>query len=339
MTKALVLMKALPPTKGHKALIQFAEFLADEVTILIDTDDDERMQYERIEALWAMSKPHTTEVVWWRDAPQDPESPDFWDEWGRKLIAWFGHYDIVVGSEPYCERVAKIINARYMPYDPDRELLHTKATDIRNKPIVGFADVAEEFQDYLKTTVTVFGAESNGKTTLSKELAAMIGGHWLFEWARPYLENAENIITRQSMTEIWKGQYAAQCLAGTWKNKPYLIQDTDLYTTIGYWEQPHWIDALGPVPSMLITDACFTKSDLYIILKSNIPFEVDPLRYGGDHRESDDAYWISVAEKYNLNYVVIDESAMFARVSAAMAVVKKVAEEKTSAISYDRQGR
>ena len=58
-------------------------------------------------------------------------------------------------------------------------------------------------------------------------------------------------------------------------------------------------------PKGLVTDATILKSDLYLITQSNIPFEQDPLRYGGDRRESKDEYWIGLCEGYDLNYRVV----------------------------------
>lgn len=336
MTKALVLMKAMPPTKGHVRLIQFAANLADSVTVLMDTARNEPMRQERAVALSMMLPPnaHLTHITF---DPQDPNEPGFWEEWDA-ILAKYAGYDYVVASEDYAFEVARKIGARYIPYDPKRELFESKAADIRDDVENNFDMVAPSFQPYLKTTVTVFGAESTGKTTLSKALAEHLPAYWVFEWARPYLETVGPEINIQSMTDIWKGQNTIQLSALNWTDKPYVIQDTDLYSTIGYWEQPHWEADLGPVPKGLIRDADLTKSDLYLILKSNIDFEEDPIRYGGDHRESSDEYWINIAEKYNLNYVVIDDADFEKRLTTATKYARLAAARKARGIAFDRRG-
>jgi len=246
--------------------------------------------------------------------------------------------DYIVSSEPYGAKLAELTGGIFMPYDPNRELYYTKATDIRENMEKYFHDIMPTFQRHLMTKVVVFGAESTGKTTLSKELSCSLNAHWLFEYARPYLECVGPAITKDSMRAIWEGQYALEESARYLHDKPYLIQDTDLFSTVGYWEQPHWTESLGAVPKELVYDAQKHKADLYIITKSNIAFEQDPIRYGGDHRESPDDYWIDVAERYDLNYRVLEDSDMIGRLSWSMAYAKIALAEKAESIAYDRKG-
>lgn len=167
--------------------------------------------------------------------------------------------------------------------------------------------------------ITVFGAESTGKTTLSRHLAAKINATWLYEFARPYLELTGAPITPDSMTAIWHGQAVLQSMAPG----DLVVQDTDLFSTVGYWEFPHWQPVLGTCPKQLIADATRLKSDLYIITPSTIPFEPDPIRYGGDKREGSDEYWISVCERYRLPYVVLSSTSKEARLAEALERIKQ----------------
>ena len=167
-------------------------------------------------------------------------------------------------------------------------------------------------------TITIFGAESTGKTTLSRKLAVTLGGEWLYEFARPYLELTRAPITPSSMTAIWRGQQVLQ----TMREGPIVVQDTDLFSTVGYWQFPHWHDVLGDCPGQLIRDAKQLQSDLYLITPSNIPFEPDPLRYGGDAREGADEYWVAVCEQYQLPYIVLSASDPAARVTEALTIMK-----------------
>lgn len=167
-------------------------------------------------------------------------------------------------------------------------------------------------------TITIFGAESTGKTTLSRELATVLGAQWLYEFARPYLELTSAPITPSSMTAIWHGQQVLQ----TMREGHVIVQDTDLFSTVGYWQFPHWHPVLGDCPAALIRDAKHLQSDLYLITPSNIPFEHDPLRYGGDAREGTDDYWVAVCEKYQLPYVVLNSSDPSARVTEALTIMQ-----------------
>lgn len=168
--------------------------------------------------------------------------------------------------------------------------------------------------------VTIFGAESVGKTTLSHQLADALEGTWQCEFARPYLETTGEDVTTQSMHAIWYGQAALQRRARR-EHTRYIIQDTDLFSTLGYWQLPHVSPVIGGCPNKLIRDAKALTSDLYLILQSNIPFERDALRYGGDRRESSDQYWIDLCVQYDLPYVVLGASDKAERVQEAMHII------------------
>ena len=291
MKKAWILMTAIPPTKGHLNLIRFGASLAQEVNVIVCTKKDEPYFRQRvsavIEATRALPRVRVHHLHW--DLPQDPSTPGFWELWqsimldhsgipGLYLFGGVQPGDYIVSSEPYGAKLAELTGGIFMPYDPNRELYYTKATDIRENMEKYFHDIMPTFQRHLMTKVVVFGAESTGKTTLSKELSCSLNAHWLFEYARPYLECVGPAITKDSMRAIWEGQYALEESARHLHDKPYLIQDTDLFSTVGYWEQPHWTESLGAVPKELVYDAQKHKADLYIITKSNIAFEQDPIR-------------------------------------------------------------
>lgn len=331
----LVLMKAMPPTIGHRRLLEFAQNIG-WTEVIMDVKSDEPMIEERYNALRRMLPGGRVGLV--RMEEQDPEAPGFWDAWDKALAFGKGHFTHVVASEPYGAEVARRLGARFIPYDPDRELCVAKAEYIRWNPLIHFSDIDREFQPYLRTKVTVWGAESTGKTTLTKQLAwNLVGARYIFEYARPYLETVGPDIDVLAMENIWTGQLALQEQAMLWDKFPILIQDTDLYSTIGYWEQPHWQEALGPVPEQLIKDAERTKSDLYIITRADIPFEPDSIRYGENQRESSDEYWIGIAEKYGLNYVIL-ESSPEGRIYEACSIIRTVSNKKLEKINYDRRG-
>ncbi len=168
--------------------------------------------------------------------------------------------------------------------------------------------------------VTIFGAESVGKTTLSRQLADALNGLWTCEFARPYLEATRQDVTSQSMRAIWHGQAELQRTSRR-RSTSYIIQDTDLFSTVGYWQLPHVTPVIGDCPDGLLHEAAELRSDLYIILRSNIPFEHDALRYGGDHRESPDQYWVDLCIRHRLPYVVLDASDQTERINEALQII------------------
>lgn len=337
-------MTAMPPTTGHWNLIQFASLLAPKVEVIVCTQPHEPFPNERVEALQkAVAKrsdlAHVTIQHFNKPIEQNPEAPGFKKLW-RNIMRSYGckEGDIIVASEAYGQWLAAMVGAEFYPYDIGRMLNSAKATLVRNDPLTHFNDILPEFQPFQRTTITIFGAESTGKTTLSKALAKKLPAHWLFEYARPYLENTINEITTRSMTAIWKGQRALQQHIDVLPGRPFTIQDTDLYSTVGYWQFPHWQATIGECPKGVIEDARALQADLYIITKSNIPFEKDPLRYGGDVREGSDEYWIALCERYKLPYVVLEGQTLEDRVDEALGYIEGIAQRKAKALHFDRSG-
>lgn len=170
--------------------------------------------------------------------------------------------------------------------------------------------------------ITVIGAESTGKTTLSRDIADALGGDWVCEFARPYLEITDGEVTKESMRAIWYGQHALQHSAAQ-SPRHYVVHDTDLFATVGYWQLPHVTGSIGNCPDELVHDALADPSDLYLITLSNIPFEQDPLRYGGTVRESPDSYWIELCKTYHLPALIISSSSRAQRLNQALSAVNE----------------
>jgi hypothetical protein len=131
------------------------------------------------------------------------------------------------------------------------------------------------------------------------------------------------------------------------------VQDTDLYSTHGYWQ--YWANHYDSLdtwslprlrdypPMALLKQADALKSDLYIITPSEIPFEPDPLRYGGDRREISDEWWIQYAQIHHLNYRVLpradpnDPQGYFdVKVKESQKWIEEELAKKAAMIQYDR---
>lgn len=331
MTRAWILMAAMPPTQGHLNLIRFSCHLAP-TTVLVCTQPDEPYAIERYKSIAKTA--HGVDVRHFhKQIEQNPDAPGFWQMWKNILDSYgFRSGDYIVASEIYGKRLADEVGGIFMPYDLDRSIYPCKATYARIDPLGNWETIIPEFRNTFVQTVTLFGAESVGKTTMAQGLAKFYDAEWTFEWARPYLEAVGPDVTNEKMIRIWKGQYALQRSTRQITKSPVIFQDTDLFSTVGYWEmyEP------GNVPDRIVRDATIRESDLYLICLSNIPFVQDQLRYGGDKRESDDQYWIDLCEQYGLNYKVLTASRPGDRLAEATGRVDQLLKEKIN-FNYDRQ--
>lgn len=335
MRRAFVLVTAIPPTIGHARLIEFASHIAP-TTVIVTTQPDEPFFRERAKAFRDRFGRRGIEIDHLhRTLPQDPETPGFREMWRNIMINQHGFKpgDVIVASETYGAWLAEICGGTFMPYDIKRAVVETKASSVRSNPIDRWNEIMPEFRRYMTTRVTLFGAESVGKTTLSKALGFGFDLTSIPEYARPYLEAVGNEITNEKMENIWMGQAALQQSALEAGETPILIQDTDLFSTVGYYG----LYDPAAMPAGLLQDAIYSKSDLYVVLSTEgVPFEQDPLRYGGHQRESDDAYWISLCERYDLNYVVVYGN-VTERLSRIEGLIWEYADAKAAQLNYQRE--
>lgn len=320
MTKIITLMTALVPTVGHQALIDFCDALGSsnfaEVHVILGAQPNEPVPgVVRREALWLYlrDKPRVRLSYLDQTMPDQPDQhPDFWNLWAdtvRSLIGPVGPNDIFVASELYGFNMAEVLGCRFLPFNRYRDMLDVKGTAVRHDLMARFHDIMPEFQPYIRRRVTIFGPESCGKTTMAKNMADMLNGVFVPEWAREYLETLPTPETTDDrMLDIVHGQYAIQQAASRTRDKPWIFQDTDLLSTVGYYEI-FGGGARRPNDMKLCQDLFeFTKADLYVVMNDRIPFEADPLRYGGDKRESGMKFWIDLLDKNDCKYHLVRET-------------------------------
>lgn len=313
MPNAVVLMTALVPTVGHKYLIDFAKNLTGwggVVHVIIGTLSREPVKgIERFTAFNNTYLNDTKVKVHWlnRDVPQDPsEHPDFWNLW-RDIVREFVDVkpnDYFVASELYGMDMARVLGCNFMPCNRYRETMPVRGTDVRSDLMDSFNLILPAFQNKIRKTVTVFGSESCGKTTMTRWLAKDLNGHFIPEWAREYLETVGAEVTDEKMRSIVHGQHALQQTAhNDLFNKPFIFQDTDLFSTLGYYRL--WGGGTDEDHDLVEYIAKRNKSDLYIVMNDQIPFEADILRYGGGVRESKTQFWVDLLEEFGCNYYIV----------------------------------
>ena len=344
MTTTHVLMTAMPPTVGHAALIRFAHSLGWPVNVIVHAQPGEPMVTARMASVCRhVDKNYPDSGVKMMglhtDRDDDPEGNGFQEYWNNLMRYRIGVQpgDIICSSEPYGKWLAEATGATFIPFDRDRIFQKVKATNIRDEVPWDLSDIMPEFRQYLRAEVVVFGAESCGKTTAVEAIT----GIWdkTDEWARPYLEMVGPEITREKMLTIVDGQGALEHTSREMSTAAAIVRDTDLYSTLGFWQSPGY-EFLGEPPSSLFLNA--RKADLYIIMPSDrIDFHADQIRYGGDKRETNDQYWIDLCKKNHLPYVVMPSDLKTVRQAGwwIETKVNEVIATKHQQIAYDRKGR
>jgi len=275
MTRGLVLGKFMPPHSGHLFLVNFAQRMVDELSVVVGTLGAEPIP-GALRYAWMRELAPAAQVLHLRDEnPQDPgEHPDFWGIWRRSLTRILPRsVDLVFASEPYGERLAEELGARFVPVDLGREALPTSGTAIREDPLGQWHHLPPCVRAFYAQRVSVFGPESTGKSTLSAALARRYGTVAVREYARTWLEHRQGECTIEDMEIIARGQVAAEDALARAANR-LLFCDTDpLATAI-------WSDALfGGVSASVRELGRGRDYALTFLLDVDVPYVDDPVRY------------------------------------------------------------
>lgn len=139
-----------------------------------------------------------------------------------------------------------------------------------------------QFVEMIK--VVLYGPESTGKTTLSKQLAAHYNTLWVPEFMREYLEekwNAEKqLVSREDLIPIAKGQLSIEKEASE-KVDNVLICDTNLLELKVYSE--YYYD--GFCPEFINSEATKNNYSIYLLTYIDTPWEADILRDRPNNRK------------------------------------------------------
>ncbi|MEX3014782.1 AAA family ATPase [Gymnodinialimonas hymeniacidonis] len=278
-----LLGKFMPPHAGHLLCAQVGRARVDVMTVLVCSHDAEAIDgYLRADLMRSCLPERGFRVIHMhRDIPQAPEDhPDFWPIW-RAAIA--EHHpepiDWVFGSDTYIHRLAQEVGARAFPVDPDRRVVPVSGTAIRSDPAAHWSYVPGPVRPLYQKRLTMLGAESTGKTTLSEDLAARTGTVPIPEYGRDYdaLYRHGQAWIASDFEAIMAGHNAlASCMAE--RSGPLIVEDTDEVQTLV------WAEALtGEAPDQLV--ACARAASCgkrYVLLGHDLPWIDDGTRHFPD---------------------------------------------------------
>lgn len=315
-TRGMLLGKFMPPHAGHQFLIDFARNYVDDLTVLVCTLErepiDGALRFAWMKEICGGARAvHVTD-----DVPQEPsEHPEFWSIW-RELV---GRYvpekiDYVFASEDYGLRLARELEAEFVPVDPKRCQVPVSATMIRENPMESWEYLPRAVRPHYVRRVCLFGPESTGKTTLAAQLADHFDTLYVTEYARPLLEPKRGVCDFDDIERIARGQMAAEDALARQANR-ILFCDTDLLTTT------IWSDVLfGKCPSWIGQEACKRRYDLTLLLDIDVPWVDDEQRYLGEEREAFMERCVATLEASGRPYLRVsgDYEERFSRACAAV---------------------
>ena len=147
--------------------------------------------------------------------------------------------------------------------------------------------------------VAILGAESTGKTTLCRDLAAHYHTVWVPEYAREYIEKLSVPYQLNDLLSIATQHLINQTNAISQANK-ILFSDTELII-LKVWSQ----EVFATVPEFITKELHQQHFDLYLVTDNAIPWEYDPVRENPDKRDYLLACYIKELEAIDANYKII----------------------------------
>jgi NadR type nicotinamide-nucleotide adenylyltransferase len=152
--------------------------------------------------------------------------------------------------------------------------------------------------------VVLFGPESTGKTTLTRQLARHYNSVWVPEYARDFLQDVWNNERRtcepKDLLPISEGQIKLENELAK-KTNSVLICDTDLLETKVYSEAYY----LGSCDPILEKYALQNTYDLYFLTYIDVPWEDDDLRDKPNERQRMFKAFEDALIKYNRPYILL----------------------------------
>ena len=182
--------------------------------------------------------------------------------------------------------------------------------------------------------VVLFGPESTGKTTLSRQLALHYNTVWVPEYAREYLQkkwnNERKTCENADMAPIAIGQMKFENKLSK-KADRILICDTDLLETKVYFET--YYD--GIVDEELNKYAVENQYDMYFLTYIDTPWEADDLRDKPNERKNMFDAFESSLKKYKRPYVLLkgDQSK---RLQKAISIIDPLLSEHEGLDQFSR---
>jgi HTH-type transcriptional regulator, transcriptional repressor of NAD biosynthesis genes len=300
-TVGLVLGKFMPFHRGHELLLNFASQMVNRLYVVIDKIENEPFT-SQIRMRWIKETfPEVLVICLDRVTPQAPEEhPQFWEYWRNVLTEVLPEKpDCLFSSDSYGMKLAEMLEAQYIPFDLNRSCFNISASELRNDLFTNWEYLAKATRKDLLLKVCLFGPESTGKTTLSKQLAKHYNTVYVPEYARLFIESTGNV-RKEDMLPIASGQIALENALSQNANR-ILFCDTDpLLTTI-------WHEWLFGEKSKEIEVLAENKTyDLYLLTEADLPWDEDKVRYFPTKGKEFMQSCVNTLQGHNRNYALIN---------------------------------
>lgn len=331
----LLIGKFMPFHKGHELAINFGLSMSQIMHVLVSGKAGDN-PIPATRAMWVKDTFPTVNVKWEFDiitAFKTPEYDEegtaidswFWRDWKANIERTFGNIDAVFTNDAYGERLAKELNADWVPSDPKREIMPISATEIRKDMPKNWDYLNNYAQKFYQKKVVIVGPESTGKSSLTKYLATAYGGAYVPEYGRTLSEIKYNELSEKDFLTILSGHRALVDFI----NSSLLFVDTEAFTTRLY--APYFIpDPLHRLAKEVKNAHYDDDYDLYILLAPTVNWVDDGTRISEDQTKRHEFF--NSLQRYledtQKNYIIISSPTFAVRSAQAQNAVYKLIKEQ-----------
>ncbi len=304
MKQGLVIGKFLPLHRGHEALIRYAALQCDELIVLLGVKKDEPVSgHLRLKWLWETFRNDKNIHIEYTD-DELPDSPvssrDVSKIWAGYLADRFPSVRLIISSEEYGEFLAEYMGIEHKYFDMDRKEFPISGTVIRESPHRHWEFLAESAKEHYVKKICIFGGESTGKSILTQRLAEYYNTVYVPEVARDLIDEEGGKVTLELIEKIGPSHGNAILKKISSANR-FLFVDTDIEITRLFSD--HYFQSTPDFPPWVESA---NKFDLYIFPDTDTPYVEDPQRDSEHMREIFREKLLSVLDKKNAEYVIVD---------------------------------
>jgi NadR type nicotinamide-nucleotide adenylyltransferase len=283
MTLGFIVGKFYPPHRGHKHLIDSARRQVDRLIVMIAHHPSQSIPGETRKA-WLEEIHPDCEIHLVPDELEDDSR-----QWADFTVAYLNRApDVVFSSEDYGPEYARLMGARHVMIDRNRQSVPVSGTLIRTAPLEHLHLLEPCVRAYYVRRVVLIGAESTGKTTLAQQLADHFQTSWVPEFGREHWERKVAKHTWQAPPPSWDRAEFLEIATEQQRRENQMarvanrvmICDTNAFAT-GTWFERY----LGCRDPQLDAIGAADKVDLYLVTAPDISFVQDGFRDGESIRE------------------------------------------------------
>lgn len=272
---ALVVGKFAPPHRGHQFLLDAAQASTDRLTILIWSNPDFETMPSATRAEWLADLYPRATVIVADDGPRNDAPGPVHHAYIAALLERRGMYpDVVFTSEAYGHAFAAALGVAHVAVDPARTNVPASGTMIRGEVHAHRHLLDPRVYRHFVERVVFLGAESTGKTTLTRRMAEAFGTVHVDEYGRTHYEERGGVLTLDDYVEIAETHRRLEDEAILRANH-YLFVDTNAITTMFF---SHYYNGDSLPRLRDLADDCAHRYRHHLVCAPDIPFEQDGWR-------------------------------------------------------------